>query len=323
MAEMKFKAVMENEGIAAGSAGSTPTMLLHVLQALQRLERATERRTAERRGGVPPSVVLKLSQDGLALCHRGGVDEGTQTWSHFQTARLFQEYRIESRRDNKIDLEAPIANLLHVFHSCVSSEKTSLRLANGRDGRPILGFEFSLAGNVADHRVEQEVPVRVLPEEEANLITEPPLPEPDYQIELPGTLLRLKNVLDKMRSVGTQHVLVEAGQEKTPSNTPAGAASAGPGRAWLKFTAEAELVSIASTFPSLNLVMEGKKTLPPEGPVRLYLSLRRLAEVLAAIQQVCAEAHIACVLQDRALVLYALLPNSLGSLISYTPAVLT
>jgi len=321
---MKFKAVMEIEG-AAGPGGSSQAMVLHVLQALQRLERAAERKASERRTGGPPTVVLKLSADALALCHRGGADEGSQTWSHLQAARLFQEYHIKSKRDNKIDLEAPIANLVHVFQSCASSDKTVVRLANGRDGRPILGFEFSLAGNVIDHRVEQEVPVRVLPEQEAQVIEEPALPEPEYQIELPPSLSRMKNVLDKMRAVGAQHVLVEAARDRPTASaiSPTNSASSGSGRAWLKLVAEAELVTIASTFPSLSLVMEGKKTPSPDGPVRLFLSLRRLAEVLAAFQQVCAEAHIACVLQDRALVLYALLPNGLGSLISYTPAVLT
>mmetsp|Transcript_49392 Transcript_49392/g.150300 ORF Transcript_49392/g.150300 Transcript_49392/m.150300 type:complete len:335 (-) Transcript_49392:57-1061(-) len=334
---MKFKAVMENDGFTP--LGGTQSMVLHVLQALQRLERAAERRggqgaaAAQRNGAAPPSVVLKLTQENIAICHRGGADEGSQTWCHFQSGKLFQEYRIESKRANKIDLEAPIANLVHVFSSCVNSDRTTLRLANGRDGRPILGFEFNMAGNVADHRVGQEVPVRVIPESEADLIIEPALPEPEYQIELPGSLQKLRNVMTQMRAVGAQHVLVEAAQEKAPplasgpmgATAPAasGTMNGGPGRAWLKLAAEAELVVIASTFPSLGLVMEGKKTASPEGPVRLYLSLRRLGEVLAAFQQVGAEAHIACVLENRALVLYALLPKSLGSLISYTPAVLS
>lgn len=322
---------MENEGLAMGPSGGSQAMLLHVLQALQRLDRSSERRPSDRRGGgtqAPPSVVLKMSPGDLALCHRGGAEE-SQTWCHFPCDRLFKEYRIESRRDNKIDLEVPIANLLHVFTSCASSDRTAIRLANGRDGRPILGFEFSLAGNVADHKVEQEVPVRVLAEAEANVICEPALPEPEYQIELPSSLQRIKNVLEKMKSVGAQHVLVEAARDSVPAGTEPGSAigqtgaTGGAGRAWLKFTAEAELVSIATTFPSLSMVMEGKKTPPPDGPVRLFLSLRRMVEVLAAMGIVCAEAHIACVLQDRALVLYALLPNRLGSLISYTPAVLT
>lgn len=321
---MKFKAVMENEGAGLGPGSGSQAMVLHVLQALQRLERAAERKPSERRSGCPPTVVLKFSAEALALCHRGGADEGSQTWSHFPSARLFQEYRIESKRDNRIDLEAPIANLVHVFGSCANSDKTVVRLANGRDGRPILGFEFSLAGNVIDHRVEQEVPVRVLPETEAKTIEEPALPEPEYQIEMRQSLGRMKNVLDKMRAVGAQHVLVEAARERLPSGTmPTSSASNGAGRAWLKLVAEAELVTIATTFPSLSLVMEGKKTPSPEGPVRLFISLRRLAEVLAAFQQVNADAHIACVLEDRALVLYALLPHNLGSLISYTPAVLT
>lgn len=313
---MKFKAIIENEG--AGNAHQA--MILHVLQALQRLERASDKRPAERRG-TPASIIVKLTPDSFALCHRAGADEGSQTWSHFQIVRLFREYRIESKRGNKIDLEAPLANLVHVFHSCASSDRTTLRLANGRDGRPILGFEFSMTGNVADHRVEQEVPVRVIPEQEADMICEPALPEPEYQIELPPSLSRLKNVLEKMRAVGAQHVAVEAAQEKSVQAGANAGSLTSIARAWLRLTAEAELVSIASTFPSLALVMEGKKSASPEGPVRLVLSLRRLGEVLAAFQQVCAEAHIACVLEDRALVIYALLPQNLGSLISYTPAV--
>eukprot|EP00928_Gymnodinium_smaydae_P009086 TRINITY_DN13357_c0_g1_i1.p1 TRINITY_DN13357_c0_g1~~TRINITY_DN13357_c0_g1_i1.p1 ORF type:complete len:330 (-),score=75.46 TRINITY_DN13357_c0_g1_i1:87-1076(-) len=329
---MKFKAVIENEG--AGSASQA--MLLHVLQAIQRLERAADRRGAggaERRGGpaAPANVVLKLAPDTFAFCHRAGADEGSQTWSHFHVNRLFAEYRIESKRQNKVDLEASVVNLVHVFQSCYESDRTTIRLANGRDGRPILGFEFSLAGNVTDHRVEQEVPVRVIAEAEAMQIIEPALPEPEYQIELPNTLSRLKSLLDRMRQVGALHVTFEAARELTASAAAVGdaAAAAGPQgdggtiRACLRLGAEAELVSITSTFPSLPLVMEGKKAPPPQGPVRLQLSLRRLSEVLAAFQTVSAEAHIACVLEGRALVLYALLPQSLGSLISYTPAIVT
>lgn len=299
-------------------------MVLHVLQALQRLERATERRTAQQRGAAP-SVVMKFANETFAFCHRAGADEGSQTWSHFQIGRLFREYRIESKRGNRIDLEAQISNLVHVFQSCATCERTTLRLANGRDGKPILGFQFSLAGTVADHRVEQEVPVRVIPEVEADMICEPALPEPEYQIELPPNLQRLKNVLDKMRAVGAHHVAVEAAKEALAtggiSSSASASAAAGAGKARLRMVAEAELVSIATTFPSLALVMEGKSTPSPEGPVQLMLSLRRLEQVLGAFQLVAADAHIACVLQGRALVLYALLPQGLGSLISYTPAV--
>jgi len=313
---MKFKATIDNEGAGGASQG----MVLHVLQALQRLERAAERRTAQQRG-APPSVVIKLTQEGFAFCHRAGADEGSQTWSHFQVTRLFREYRIESRRGNRIDLEAQIPNLIHVFQSCATCDRTTLRLSNGRDGKPILSFEFALAGTVADHRVEQEVPVRVIPEQEADLICEPPLPEPEYQIEL-TSLQRMKNVLDKMRAVGAQHVALEASKEPLlAGGVAASDSTAAAGKARLRMVAEAELVSIATTFPSLALVMEGKQGPSPEGPVCLLLSLRRLEQVLAAFQLVAAEAHIACVLEGRALVLYALLPNGLGSLISYTPVV--
>jgi len=300
---MKFKAVIENEG-----AGNHQGMLLHVLQALQRLERATERRQADRRG-APASILLKITPDAFAFCHRAGADEGSQTWSHFQVTRLFKEYRIESKRGHRIDLEVPIANLLHVFNSCATSERTTVRLANGKDGRPVLCFDFTMSGTVADHRVEQDVPVRVIPEQEADLICEPALPEPEYQIELPQNLQRLRGVLDKMRQVGATHVAVEAAQDKAA------------GRASLRLAAQSEFVSVASSFPSLALVMEGKTSAAPEGPVRLILSIRRLGEVLAAFQQVSAETHIACILENRALVLYALLPAGLGSLISYTPVV--
>jgi len=318
---MKFKAVIENEG----AAGANQTMILHVLQAMHRLERASERKPT----GRTASIVLKLTADSFAFCHRAGADEGSQTWSHFQPARLFSEYRVESKRQNKIDLEVPIANLVHVFQNCGASDRTTLRLANGRDGRPIISFEFALVGNAADHKVGQEVPVRVIPEVEAEAIREPELPEPEYQIELPGGLQRLRNVLDKMRAVGAQHVEVEACQEtlqqqptqpqQQQAQTPHQAA--GSGRASLRVAAESELVTIATTFPSLALVKEGKQAPCPDRPVRLHLSLRRLGEVLAGLSQVNAMMHIAVLLENRALVLYALLPNSQGSVISYTPAV--
>eukprot|EP00933_Yihiella_yeosuensis_P037330 TRINITY_DN31228_c0_g1_i1.p1 TRINITY_DN31228_c0_g1~~TRINITY_DN31228_c0_g1_i1.p1 ORF type:complete len:314 (-),score=53.34 TRINITY_DN31228_c0_g1_i1:10-951(-) len=309
---MKFKGVIVNEGPGSPNQG----LVLHVLQALQRLERSTERRPAERRAGHIASVVMKLTEDAFALCHRGGMDEGTETWSHFAVKRLFQEYRIESKRKNKIDLEAPLANLLHVFSSCATSDRTTLRLSNGRDGRPVLGFEFSLAGNATDHKVDQEVPVRVIPEAEAEAICEPALPEPEYQIELLQSVGRLHKVIDRMKQVGASIVTVEAAKEPAVAAAIAGTQ---PHRALLRLSAESELVEIATTFPGLSLVMEGKNTESPEGPVTLQLSLKRLGEVLAAVERLGADAHIACVLEGRALVLYALLPAGLGSLISYTP----
>jgi hypothetical protein len=33
------------------------------------------------------SEVLQLTPDGFAFCHKGGVDEGSQTWSHFQAGK--------------------------------------------------------------------------------------------------------------------------------------------------------------------------------------------------------------------------------------------
>lgn len=180
-----------------------------VLLALHRLQKVTKGTTP----GSIQSIVLQLTPDGFAFCHKGGVDEGSQTWSHFQAAKLFQDYRIESKRSNKISLEAQIPNLLHVFSSCANSDITTLRLANGQDGRPVLHFDFSLAGNATDHKVGQEVPVRVIPEAEAEGIREPEMPEPEFQIELPGSVAKLRNVLDRMKQVGATLVAVEASKE--------------------------------------------------------------------------------------------------------------
>lgn len=309
---MKFKAVIENEG------GSRQVMVLHVLQAFQRLERAVERRATNNRSIA--TLILKLSRDSFAFCHRAGADVGSQTWSHFATDRLFKEYRIESKRGHCIDLEVPISNIMHVFQSCQASEKIQMRLANGKDGKPVLAFEFAMQGNVADHSVQQEVAVRVVQDAEAVLIVEPQLPEPQYQLELPSGargMQQICGVLDKMRKVGALHVKVEAALER-PNSFGAPVAAT---RAWLKLSAQAELCSVASTFSSLPLITEGKSAEPPEGPVSLLLSLRRLLEVLGAVQLISAEAHIACVLEGKALVLYALMPGNVGSLISYTPIV--
>jgi len=308
---MKFRAI-----ISSSQQPGQPVqdVIYKVLQALHRLQRSKSS-TSREGGGSVQSIVLKLTPEAFAFCHKGGVDEGSQTWSHFQVAKLFHEYRIESKRSNKIDLEAQIPNLLHVFNSCASSDTTTLRLANGQDGRPVLHFDFSLAGNATDHKVGQEVPVRVIPEAEAEGLCEPEMPEPEFQIELPGSVGRLRNVLERMTQVGAQLVSVEAAKELA-------AADLG-GKAWVKLTAESEVVQIATTFPSLNLVTEGKNEPVPEGSVSLDLSLKRLAEVMSAVHQLSAETHIACIIKGKALVLYALLPSGLGSLISYTPVVET
>mmetsp|Transcript_34032 Transcript_34032/g.73610 ORF Transcript_34032/g.73610 Transcript_34032/m.73610 type:complete len:306 (-) Transcript_34032:11-928(-) len=303
---MKFRAVISS---AAGGAPVQDT-IHKVLLALHRLQKVTKGTTP----GSIQSIVLQLTPDGFAFCHKGGVDEGSQTWSHFQAAKLFQDYRIESKRSNKISLEAQIPNLLHVFSSCANSDITTLRLANGQDGRPVLHFDFSLAGNATDHKVGQEVPVRVIPEAEAEGIREPEMPEPEFQIELPGSVAKLRNVLDRMKQVGATLVAVEASKE-------AGGADLPGGKAWLKLTAESEVVQITTTFPSLNLVTEGKNEPAPERSVALQLSLKRLAEVMSAVNQLSADTHIACIIEGKALVLYALLPSGLGSLISYTPVV--
>ena len=158
----------------------------------------------------------------------------------------------------------------------------------------------------------QEVPVRVIPEVEAEAVCEPALPEPEFQIEIPGPVSRMRTVLERMRQVGAASVSVEAAKERSEL----------PGeRAWIRLSAESELVQIATTFPALTLVMEGKNEPSPEGPVTLLLSLKRLTEVMAAVHGLNADNHIACMIEGKALVLYALLPGGLGSMISYTPVV--
>eukprot|EP00438_Fugacium_kawagutii_P031575 Skav225862 [mRNA] locus=scaffold810:139541:143544:+ [translate_table: standard] len=78
--------------------------------------------------------------------------------------------------------------------------------------------------------------------------------------------------------------------------------------------------SVAPASPML--ILDGGKHDPaPDRTVSLQLSLKRLAEVMSAVHQLGADTHIACIIEGKALVLYALLPSGLGSLISYTPVV--
>mmetsp|Transcript_40789 Transcript_40789/g.93934 ORF Transcript_40789/g.93934 Transcript_40789/m.93934 type:complete len:325 (-) Transcript_40789:104-1078(-) len=322
---MKFKAVVENDA----GAGLHQQSMLHVLQAFQRLDRVSERKQTG--GRTAGNLILKLTPDQFSFCHRGGPDEESQTWSHFHIKKLFREYRIESKRQNCIDLEVVIGSLVHVFTNGASSERMLMKLATARDGRSVLNFEFTLAGNAFDHSVFQEVPVRVVPHEEAEGIIEPRMPEPEYQLELKGSLTRFKGVLDKMRTVNAYSITVEAGMDAMSSTgavapSPADAVmsrteSGQGGKAWLKLEAETELVNISSTFPSLGVVCEGKEQPLPDRPVKLQLQLKRLAEVISAFQLVAAQSHIACLLENKALVLFTRLPQGFGSLISYSPII--
>ncbi|CAK9003413.1 Checkpoint protein hus1 [Durusdinium trenchii] len=128
-----------------------------------------------------------------------------------------------------------------------------------------------------------ELPVRVVPEPEAEAFREPALPEPEFQIELPGSLGKIRTVLERMKQVAAQSVTVEAAKEQSDLGE----------RAWLRLAAQSEVVQIATTFPSLTLVMEGKNDPAPQGPVALQLSLKRLAEVMNAVHSLQADTHIA------------------------------
>lgn len=308
---MKFRATIQ------GGAGSgKQSAILHVLHALQRIEKTPERKGASEHGR---KLILRLGHDAFTVCHSSGAQDESQTWGHFRVQSLFKEFRIESKRDGNIDLEVSVAVLIHAFKGCAESETTTIRLTT-QDGAAILAFEFTLPGAVVDHKVSQSVPVRVVPEPEAAAVQEPPLPEPEYQVELPTNLLRVKTVLDKMRAVGAQQVNVEAQMER-PGAAPAGAsATDAQGRVRLQLASEAELVSITTTFPHLGFIQDGKDAAPPNRPVRLLLSLKRLSEVLTAFAPVASATYIACLVEGRALVLYALLPQDLGTLISYAPA---
>mmetsp|Transcript_43782 Transcript_43782/g.93725 ORF Transcript_43782/g.93725 Transcript_43782/m.93725 type:complete len:335 (+) Transcript_43782:184-1188(+) len=306
----------------------TQAAFLMALQAMQRLGRASERKPTTK-GGTPPTIVLKLTPTVLALGDLGGSDTGAQTWTHFDVKDLFlEDYRVESKRGNEIALEVPIPNLMDTLKSCSDSARTGMKLANGSDGRPVIRFDFFLRNKRMDTyaSASQDVCVRVIPEDDARNMKEPELPEPQYQIDLSGSFLKIKNVTDKMRAVGAHYLVVEAGKEHPGQATMPVASSARTERVWVRLVSEADFVTIASTFPALPLIMVGKEKPSPDGPIRMTLTTKRFGEVLAAVQLLGFASPVACHVEGpghRALVIYAKLPGDLGNMISFIPEVIT
>merc|ERR1719409_1947158 len=113
---MKFRATIQADGGVRGKQ----VAVLHVLQALQRIERTPERKASDH--GATRRLTLRLGPESFILCHASGVQDESQTWAHFKVNTLFREFRIESKRGNCIDLEAPVTQLLHAFKGCAESE---------------------------------------------------------------------------------------------------------------------------------------------------------------------------------------------------------
>nr|QDO16530.1 checkpoint protein HUS1 [Crypthecodinium cohnii] len=307
----------------------TQAAFLQALQAMQRLGRASERKPPAK-GGTPPTIVLKLTPTRLALGDLGGSDTGAQTWTHFDVKDLFlEDYKIESKRGNEIDLEVPIPNLMDTLRSCSESARTAMKLANGSDGRPVIRFEFFLRNKrMMDvcASATQDVCVRVIPEDDARNMKEPELPEPQYQIDLSSSFLKIKNVTDKMRAVGAHYLVIEAGKEKAGQGlnpTTSTTSTAPTEKVWVRLVSEADYVTIASTFPSLPLIMVGKETPSPDGPIRMTLTTKRFGEVLTAVQLLGFSSPVACLVEGRVLVIYAKLAGDLGAMISFMPEVIT
>mmetsp|Transcript_49260 Transcript_49260/g.130020 ORF Transcript_49260/g.130020 Transcript_49260/m.130020 type:complete len:291 (-) Transcript_49260:237-1109(-) len=243
----------------------------------------------------------------VTLAHRvssavAGDDLVTNVMLH--TPDLFMESKIESKNANRINLQLPLQGFAEALKASSQALSTVLRLTK-RDGAAMLAFEYTMPGVAAGSAIQQFLPVEaILTDEQAAVIRELSVPEPEFQLYFPGVHV-LKSMVDRMKSLGAHHVRVKV--QKGPEGD----------KATMEVACESGQAQVATKFPNLAITME-QKALPCPDFAEVVMPISRL-QSLIGVCSVGVQRTVLCVAQGRALLVYMGLSHGVGTFMCVAP----
>lgn len=148
-------------------------------------------------------LCLKFTSRFLhAIVNNSGAGKGSDiipTFAKFAAADiLFFEYLVESRANNEICVECDPLQFLRASRSVKDAPEVVLKLTKKQSTARIT-IEATMINGV---KVTQDVPVRVLKEDEFQNTNEPIMSPPDIRIMIPKDALSLRSVVDKLKLFG-------------------------------------------------------------------------------------------------------------------------
>uniref|UniRef100_A0A6S8CRH6 Checkpoint protein n=1 Tax=Aplanochytrium stocchinoi TaxID=215587 RepID=A0A6S8CRH6_9STRA len=287
---MKFRAVLSNDGVK---------VFLGIAQSLQKLT---------------DECVIHMTEDLFEFRVKPDVNNNSeiQVFAKFFT-EAFTDYHIESKAENKISIVVRVRNLVRAFKSAGQAMEAVFKLTKP-DNVPCFSVVASEISTCLG--VKQDVPITsILSKSGLSEYREPRLPTPDITMEFPDPR-NVKAILERMKALD-RFVHMEA---STRGN--------------LVFKVQTEVVSMRTFFSGLDVQQSKSNDDENENDDAMsvrtsnsFRSTRRVSvqlnikEVLNVLQfaSLHSEKVLLCVVKDQAMVLYADLQNSLGSLTYYLP----
>ncbi|CBJ30733.1 conserved unknown protein [Ectocarpus siliculosus] len=144
---------------------------------------------------IGTACVVHLTETRVHLSVQESGSEGVDVYAELIQDMLFHEYRIESRAGNAILFEANASLLLQALNSGKTSPTCQIKLAK-RAGQPCLSIET----RALEIEVVHDIPVKVMPANEAEYYLPPKVHSPQVQLELPRQR-SLRTVVDRMKAI--------------------------------------------------------------------------------------------------------------------------
>ncbi|KAI9355022.1 checkpoint protein Hus1/Mec3 [Zopfochytrium polystomum] len=274
-----------------------PSILFKIGQALEKVHK---------------TWVLKLGPDRIQFII-ANPDQGLQTYSQINLSHVFDEYRIESLNQNQILLEVPGEHWVRSLRSAQQTSDTMMKLTK-KNGLPILSLSITTNSRTGKSMyLIQDIPVRVLTQDQAQDLREPKVPEPEVNIIMPS-LLSVRNIVDRMKALSN---------DLTVSANNSG-----------EFTlrAETDLVSVETFYkdlinPEIEIPESGSResssNKDPKAFVECNVDVKEFAK-FSHCHLVGPSNVVCCIIQDRNVVLYVYLVHEetnegLGSMTYYLP----
>ena len=261
-------------------------------------------------------LCLKLTPTHLHAivnCSNSAGSNGViPTFAKFNAAEiLFFEYLVESNTNNEICLECDPLQFLRASRSVKEAPEVLLTLKK-RQEIPRIVLEATMINGV---RVTQDVPVRVLNEDEFQNADEPVVDPPKVRIMLPKDVLSIRSVADKLRIFG-KYVSIIADLNGC-----------------LELNSHSDAVNIRSIYTDLQAqgIIDANQNTSQTGQVQLDSSTatgktsvvvdsRQLSQALKCTS-VRHDRVLFCLTPGEVCIVYLAIFNSVGTLVFYLPAI--
>jgi HUS1 checkpoint protein len=251
--------------------------------------------------GLGSKVLILLESDSVRLILGADFTSGEQSYAELPQAQLFDDYRLESKHNNRIFFLASLSNLSKALMACHNAERALLKLTKKNGGRAHLTFEIRVSSSV---EVTQDVPIAIQAPNTIVEYAEPELPPPAVKFKMPK-IDDLIGIIDKMKKVSDQLTITANSQGN------------------VCFEVVNNEVAIRTYYKNLQVSSE-RQGLQPSGEqvvtASATMSIKKFSNVVRC-KSVKILYALGCIVEDMAFVLYLRLSGEVGTLTYYIPLI--